>query len=62
LSVRLILGMITGTVMMGLSYLMDGYGLPPELHAMTLRPQRVYILCMLLATVGVPAMCFAFSS
>ena len=59
---RLILGMITGAVMMVLSYLMDGYGLLPEEQALTLRPLWVYPLCMILAMVGVPAMCFALGS
>lgn len=55
----LISGVLTGIVMMVISYLMDGYGLLSEEQALSLRPLWVYTLCMTLATIGVPIMCWA---
>ena len=55
----LIIGVLTGIVMMGISYLMDGYGLLSEEQTLSLRPLWVYTLCMTLAMIGVPVMCWA---
>ena len=55
----LIIGMVTGAVMVVISYLMDGYGLMSEEQALSLRPLWVYTLCMTLAMIGVPVMCWA---
>ena len=47
--------------MMLVSYLMDGYGLMEAGKAYTSRPLWVYVLCLVIATIGVPAMCYAFT-
>ena len=58
---RLMTGMITGLFMMLVSYLMDGYGLMEAGKAYTSRPLWVYVLCLVIAMIGVPAMCCAFT-
>ena len=60
-SYRLMTGIITGFFMMTISYLMDGYGLSEAEQAYTSRPLWVYVLCLVTAMLGVPAMCFAFT-
>lgn len=54
-------GIITGLFMMTVSYLMDGYGLAEAAEAYTSRPLWVYVLCLIIAAIGVPAMCYAFT-
>lgn len=54
-------GIITGLFMMFVSYLMDGYGLMVAEKAYTSRHLWVYVLCPVVATIGVPAMCYAFT-
>ena len=58
---RLIVGTVTGFFMMLISYLMDGYGLMKKAEAYTSRPLWVYVLCLIIAMIGVPAMCYAFT-
>ena len=55
--VALRLGVASGCVMMLISWWMDGTGLRSGAEALSLRPLWIYTLCMLLAMVGVPAMC-----
>ena len=61
IGVRLLVGIFDGLLMMLLSYWMDGFGMLKEADAWRLRPVRLYRICMILAMLGVPAMCFAFS-
>ncbi len=58
---RLMTGVITGLFMMLVSYLMDGCELMEAGEAYTSRPLWVYVLCLFIAMVGVPAMCYAFT-
>lgn len=61
IGVRLLVGIFDGLLMMLLSYWMDGFGMLKDADAWLLRPIRLYRICMILAMLGVPAMCFAFS-
>ena len=61
IGVRLLVGIFDGLLMMLLSYWMDGFGMLKDTDTWRLRPIRLYQICMLLAMLGVPAMCFAFS-
>ena len=61
IGVRLLVGIFDGLLMMLLSYWMDGFGMLKDADAWLLRPIRLYEICMMLAMLGVPAMCFAFS-
>lgn len=61
ISRRLMTGIITGLFMMLVSYLMDGYGLMESGEAYTSRPLWIYVLCLVIAMIGVPAMCYAFT-
>lgn len=51
------LSVAAGCVMMLISYWMDGTGLRTGAEALSFRPLWIYTLCMLLAMLGVPAMC-----
>jgi hypothetical protein len=59
---RLLLGVITGGIMMLVSFLMDGYGTMDQVSALGARPLWVYTLCMILGAIGVPAMCLGLSA
>lgn len=61
IGVRLLVGIFDGLLMMLLSYWMDGFGMLKDADAWLLRPIRLYRICMILAMLGVPAMCLAFS-
>lgn len=61
ISRRLMTGIITGLFMMLVSYLMDGYGLMEAGEAYTSRPLWIYVLCLVIAMIGVPVMCYAFT-
>lgn len=59
--IRLLIGTCTGILMMLLSYWMDGFGLMSDAEAWMTRPIWSYTLCMILAMMGVPAMCVGLS-
>ncbi|MBQ9663452.1 MAG: hypothetical protein IJV40_09925 [Oscillospiraceae bacterium] len=61
MKVRLLIGVCAGVLMMLLSYWMDGFGLMSDAEAWMTRPIWSYALCMILAMLGVPAMCVGLS-
>ena len=61
LPIRLLIGVCAGILMMLLSYWMDGFGLMSDAKAWMTHPVWLYSLCMVLAMLGVPAMCAGLS-
>lgn len=60
-TIRLLIGVCAGILMMLLSYWMDGFGLMSDAEAWMTRPVWSYALCMILAMPSVPAMCVGLS-